>query len=347
MRGRLNFISVTLLLSLSLDAFAGIDNLQKGVVKTSENAYELTQTRSDLAYAYGTAWLSHRKKGESIVVSFFVVEGSNELFSISAKNNLYLTNLKDDAILGYWPLARWPALRLIPEILADHREVGASQWKEQIEYTSRKPFAGCMNQNPLRYGDVEDDGASELVLTLNGELIIFSPDYQRTVFSAFYDADDWYRDEMENVSLKSSLVKGESYQHLSEHLLYNGYSHKAHRVYTKLYINDYDQDGNSDVVTWQKVYASNKVDETAGFHLIRNEFRHFKRDLKAQEESDNGITGEYLPQETDEATIRQWLAENELTWRKGYPSTSECEGKGGQLIFEMHDPLLNDPDVLE
>lgn len=280
---------------------------------------------------------------------FLLEYEENKYFSLSidgsAVGNYDLTD-ESNKLRG-WSLTRWPDLRLIPEILADHREVGASQWKEQIEYTSRKPFAGCLNLHPLRYGDIEGDSASEVILTLNGELIVFSPDYQRTVFSVLYDADDWYREEMEDVSLKSSLVKGESYQHLSEHLLYNGYSHKAHRVYTKLYINDYDQDGNNDILTWQKIYSSNKVEESAGFHLIRNKFRHFKRDLKAQEESDKGVTGEYLPQDTDKATIRQWLAENELTWKKGYPSTSECEGKEGQLILEMHDPLLNDPEVLE
>ncbi len=245
-----------------------------------------------------------------------------------------------------WPLTRWPYLQRVPEILHDHDQVGVKEWKERIEYTAHMPYAGCLNQHPLRYGDIENDGASDIVLVLNGELIVFSPRYQRTVFSAFVEASDWYRESMEGMTLESDLVDGESYQYLSEHLLYNGYNHKAHRSYTKLYVGDYDGDGNSDILTWQKVYASNKVNDAQGFHLVRNELKHYERDLKAQETTKQGITGEYLPQATDQATIQQWLADNKLTWQKGFPSVSECAGEEGKPIPEMHDPLLNDPDVL-
>jgi hypothetical protein len=120
------------------------------------------------------------------------------------------------------------------------------------------------------------------------------------------------------------------------------------RGYAKIYFGDFDNDSNPDVLVWRKAYKSrSKKDEVVGFEALRQEWSHFERDLKVQEESEQGITGEYLPQQTDEATIRKWLSENELTWKKGYPSASECEGEDGQLILEMHDPLLNDPEVLE
>ena len=34
-------------------------------------------------------------------------------------------------------------------------------------------------------------------------------------------------------------------------------------------------------------------------------------------------------------------------WQKGYPTLSEYPGEEGQPIPEMHDPLLNDPEVLQ
>ena len=59
------------------------------------------------------------------------------------------------------------------------------------------------------------------------------------------------------------------------------------------------------------------------------------------------IDSEYKLQDTSAETVQNWLSTKNLTWQKGFPSLSECEGEEGQLIPEMHDPLLNDPDVLK
>lgn len=55
----------------------------------------------------------------------------------------------------------------------------------------------------------------------------------------------------------------------------------------------------------------------------------------------------YQPVTTSSELIKKWLTDNNLTWQKGFPSKSECKGQEGQLIPDMHDPLLNDPDVLK
>jgi len=120
------------------------------------------------------------------------------------------------------------------------------------------------------------------------------------------------------------------------------------RSYSKLYVNDFENDGHEDILVWRKVYVSNnKANLQKGFSLIRDEYVHYERDLTAQGSSEAGVTGEYLPQETDSATIQGWLATKNQTWQSGFPSKSECAGQDGQLIPEMHDPLLNDPDVLK
>ena len=60
------------------------------------------------------------------------------------------------------------------------------------------------------------------------------------------------------------------------------------------------------------------------------------------------VNNEYqLQTDTAPETIQGWLTDKNLTWQKGFPSKSECAGQEGQLIPEMHDPLLNDPDVLK
>lgn len=59
------------------------------------------------------------------------------------------------------------------------------------------------------------------------------------------------------------------------------------------------------------------------------------------------VDGEYQQTATPESEVKDWLEENNLTWQKGFPSHSECPGEEGELIPEMHDPLLNDADVLQ
>ena len=57
--------------------------------------------------------------------------------------------------------------------------------------------------------------------------------------------------------------------------------------------------------------------------------------------------GRYATQDIDSLAIKGMLAAQSLTWQSGFPTYSECPGQEGQLIPEMHDPLLNDPDVLQ
>ncbi|AJQ92856.1 hypothetical protein [Gynuella sunshinyii] len=112
---------------------------------------------------------------------------------------------------------------------------------------------------------------------------------------------------------------------------------QGYRSIAKLYVNDFDKDGHSDILVWRKMYESRLVGELlSGFKLNSQLYGHYAL-----------IDGEYHLQQTDEATIQGWLSANELTWQKGYPSSSECQGHEGELIPEMHDPLLNDPDVLK
>ncbi|WP_229815828.1 hypothetical protein, partial [Bacterioplanes sanyensis] len=107
-----------------------------------------------------------------------------------------------------------------------------------------------------------------------------------------------------------------------------------------------DKDGNPDLVKWQKAFVSNNKTKSIAWNKVRNSLTHYERDLATQKRLENGVTGEYLPQITLDVVIEGWLRENELTWQQGFPSFSECPGEEDKLIPEMHDPLLNDPDVL-
>ncbi len=224
-------------------------------------------------------------------------------------------------------------------------EEGAS-----AKYDSVHAGIGCLGMSPLRYGELDAGGDKEIVLLLGENLILFSPTFQRVIFAEDYDFGD-------SVSAEKTLEDREEGINVEENAQYGsvtwysaareGVLMKGIRGYAKIYFGDFDQDGHSDILAWRKTYKSNLVGETPGFSLVHQGFQHFERDIEAQSSSDSGVTGEYLPQQTEPGVTQSWLAANDLTWQKGFPSKSECPGEEGQLIPEMHDPLLNDPDVLQ
>ncbi len=273
--------------------------------------------------------------------------GGDIWYEATRKMDINAIDVNNKLLLANWPLTRWKYLKNVPEIAIALRDIGHREIDTKIHYTAHRPFTGCTNLTPLRYGDIENDGINELVLTLNGQLIVFSPEHTRTIFAEWFDASDWYREPIEG-SISKSDIDDKRYQYISETFAINGYTHKAFRAYSKLYVGDYDKNGHPDIVVWRKLYESNTQDNTTpGFTLIRSSWLHFERNLVAQEKLPAGVTGEYLPQATDATTIQTWLSDNNLTWSKGYPDFSECKGQEGKLIPEMHDPLLNDPDVLK
>lgn len=273
--------------------------------------------------------------------------GSGDVW-YEATKKMYVNsvNVNSSQLLGQWPLTRWPYLQPPSEITSSLKNVSIKKYKSNISHISNRRTSGCLAQTPLRYGDVEGDGVSELVLFLNGELIIFSPEQQRTVFSSFWQADDWDR-EFNEYNNKVSVDDDKAYQYASAAMAIKGWPYKAMRSYSKIFEGSFDQDTHPDILVWEKVYESNTTEEAPGFKLLRSSLKHYERDLTAQAELPDGVTGEYLPQTTDEAVIQSWLADKNLTWQKGYPNLSECPGQEAQLIPEMHDSQLNDPDVLQ
>lgn len=261
--------------------------------------------------------------------------------------HVYAVDVSQERLLSDWLLSRWSHQYFSPDVKNQFVEM-YMDYPLPFSYESVVRGPGCLGDSPLRYGDFEDDGHNEAVVILGGLFVVLSPEYGRMVFSEYLDESDWYTaEEMEE------FLAGQSYpvgaQYISR--LWADNSNRRGpgvRAYAKLYFGDFDKDGNRDIVAWRKSYRSNAIDNpTKGFTKLRDSWGHFERDLEAQEDTDQGITGEYLPQDTDEETIRQWLAESDLTWKNGFPSTSECKGEQDKPIPEMHDPLLNDPEVLQ
>lgn len=246
-----------------------------------------------------------------------------------------------------WWLGRWGDQEFLePEItqrIINYDQNIAGLYKFQLSYGEQEMAGevGCLEAHPLRYGDVDGDGRNELVLFLKDTLVFFSPDIGKVTFATLYNYSDYvpWQTLQNDTSMHLGSPNNETPQYASKAAYQqdnNGID--ALRSYGKLYIQDFDGDKVADIVVWRKLYRSKlQGDTTPGFDKFRDTFLFYKK-----------INGTYaLQSDTAPEAIQNWLASANLTWSKGFPSISECPGEEGKLIPEMHDPLLNDPDVMQ
>ncbi len=336
-------IAVIFILALNLNASLALD-INKGIGLSDEALEEQLFTTS---IPYAIARQGQRSINTSSVQAY--IDLGDSVYSLSSKLDLIQTNKSDRKIIANWPLTRWKYQYYPDERIEIFTSLGrGNQDFGKPYYNSTAISLGCYGQQPLQYGSLAPTGDKELFLFLSNQLIIFSPKYGRTVFSEIFDNSDWIN-AADTTALVERNTRNETPQFASDLIANNGgNAEPGMRYYSKIFIGDFDKDGNTDILVWRKYYKSNlRSDPVPGFTLKSNNWQHFERDLKAQAALPAGVTGEYLPQQTDATTIQTWLSDNNLTWQKGYPDFSECKGQKGKLIPEMHDPLLNDPDVLK
>lgn len=307
-------------------------NMESGTGINVSNQDELWNT--SIPYAVARQGL-RAVAGDEYVVAF--QDMGDYVFGLSNAPRLLKVQAPDRSVLGSWPLTRWEG-ELTPEInqiyfLGDIPErYGGEYWFNYSQGDPRNSL-GCLNTDPLQYGDLDGDGSSELVLTLGEEalqrdFIVFSPQLGEIVFSMRFALQDYLE-----VPQQHRKEGGHQYKSLNNMMI----GLPGQRIYAKAYIGHFSSPEARDILVWRKRYETQLVgSEQEGFSLGGQTFNHYLQ-----------IDGRYVLQDTPEPTIRSWLTANNLTWRSGFPSQSECPGEEGQLIPEMHDPLLNDPDVLQ
>lgn len=205
-------------------------------------------------------------------------------------------------------------------------------------FENYKTRFGCLQQHPLRYSDLDKDGQAELILNLGYDWAVFSTTLNKVIFSATWQLNDVLSpaEEMDR-GIERTGPDAVAYQHIAGSGVDLHRYLAARRSMGKLFFGDFDNNGAFDILMWRKLYQSRPVsDPVLGFAKYGEAWVHYELQ-----------NGEYKKQPTPEATIKDWLTSSNLTWQKGYPSQSECAGEEGQLIKDMHDPLLNDPDVLQ
>ena len=267
-------------------------------------------------------------------------------------------DLEASKYLGNWPLTPYSQAPFIAAEYLAGAERGSNMLGQEFErpqdantvvqretsymlanyITGASDARGCFQAKPLRYGDVDADNINELVLFLGHQLVVFSPEQAKVVFSSYF----WLTDEADEETKSNSYGELNNPEHPqfvassgTDQLVDDLYP--AWRSLTKLFDQDFNNNGKYDFVIWKKAYQSNLNSEAVGFHKIADVLMHYEK-----------VDGVYqYNSDTSQSKMIGWLADNELTWSKGYPSVSECEGEEGQLIPEMHDALLNDPEVLK
>ena len=278
--------------------------------------------------------------------SYYLLSGNLlGLFNITTKNFSSWSLSSPDPCEGLetctepWWKGRWSG----QEVLENAVQQRSSDANFPLAFTTATEWAvddtlGCMEKNPLRYGDVDSDGVKELAVILSNSFVLFSTTLHKTIFAVMWDVPDWLSRE-KTVNEVYEVTNKPDYPQYASAMMYstnNGISN-AYRGYAKLYFGDFNRDGVFDIVVWRKLYESRlQNDPVSGFLFKGNTFVHYSL-----------IDGSYKKQKTKPEDVTGWLNMAQLTWQKGYPSKSECPGQEGQLIPEMHDPLLNDPEVLQ
>jgi hypothetical protein len=272
-------------------------------------------------------------------------------YSLSSNNEVIGFYNFSNKTVGGWKLVPFSDLDLEPEIKAVYDLHNVKPVTRTADNLS--PILGCLAQNSLRYGDFTGDTKPELVVfdqdafgALNTS--VFSPELKKSIFSVRIATYDTSKNERltlppgTEASASDPLANAPTDgQYLSiiaeEHTRMIRGIRKAVINFSKIYLLDADGDAKQDLIVWRKLYQSREnKDPVKGYTLLRDQAIFYKLD-----------GGEYKKQPADSATVKGWLTAKQLTWQKGYPSKSECKGQEGQLIPEMHDPLLNDPDVLK
>lgn len=251
-------------------------------------------------------------------------------------NKVEAQNRASKQFLGGWRFDPYSDVAL-------ESELGEYGIQLKYEYRNGEFGPGCLLENPLRYADLNRDSKKELVLLLGGssqmEWLVFSIELKKVIFSSILLVNHAFIPDEETITISyPNYGKPEHYQYLSDWVEGNPPPmEKGFRSFGKLFFGDFNGDGVFDIVLWRKYFESRqRDDEVKGFIKKDDLLVHY-----------TFTDGQYKKQATDPGVIKGWLFGKGLTWQKGYPNQSECAGQEGKLIPEMHDPLLNDPEVLQ
>jgi hypothetical protein len=348
---------IALLLLMPMFSFAL--EMENGIGLTEELKESLWET----SIPYAIARQGQRSVDPNqTVVAFF--DFPDSVISLSSDTKIIKTMKNGRSVEGRWDVSamslcqagekncsvpwwagRWGADEVLEKEIIQQYTSQELAWGSPLDTDSA--IMGCATKTPLRFGDVDSDGKNELVLFVaNGysvDFLVFSLHLHKIIFASKLDFNDVIKQERLQADPSTASIIPDSvnqyqfWSRSSADLLVSSGMSKGYRGFAKLFIGNFSDQLSTDILVWRKAYKSLLLtDQSKGFEKISDMYVHYRL-----------VNGEYKKQTTDQATIKSWLSAKQLTWQKGYPNKSECAGQEGQLIPEMHDPLLNDPDVLQ
>lgn len=354
-------ISIGVLATCGCSAYAAIPDLQIGASVNSSTLYEIAGGSAP----YATARSGQRQYGEDTVVSAFLVPSNGGVvYSLSDEANLYATPYPSGGTSKRWPLSWWEDAYIEPPLSQAEYPEDFDLYQESLylKYPGfvNSPECPGLGESrhlfPLRYGALVPEAESMLIAIPVSSFFVVAPSTGKVVFSVRLASDGWLTREstkeyfsidcttsdgqrVDETCLSSRLKRAPQFQSSAAEEITNGPLIPAPglREYAKLYVGDFDGNGRTDLIVWGKSYKSRMgSDPIVGFVKLRDTVVHYEY-----------ISPEFKRRTTKPETIRGWLTARQLTWSKGWPNKSECPGQTNQLIPEMHDPLLNDPEVLQ
>ncbi|WP_159558527.1 hypothetical protein [Alcanivorax sp. S71-1-4] len=274
-------------------------------------------------------------------MSGFVTLDEGDTYYAILRKALAKYDMNADKVVSSWPIKRWEDEYIEDEILQRYTHYNgglepnftmtADAWEDM-----QGGLFGCLQNTPLRYGDFTGDGNAELIIITQDmraiDFYAFSPDQGKVIFTSRLSVMDSAQPSMLEYDLEN-----ERYQHISYlGLTIAGREEVGLRAFAKLFTGHFLNAEQPGLIQWRKLYRSLPLEgDGQGFRKADESFHYYQL-----------VDGVYKPQDVGDAIIREWMATNELTWQSGFPTYSECPGQESELIPEMHEQLLNDPDVL-
>jgi len=100
---------------------------------------------------------------------------------------------------------------------------------------------------------------------------------------------------------------------------------EGRKRYSKIFIQDFDENNKLDLLIWTREYKSRKVavDVKPGFDLVNNTFTHYE---------ENPANTGFNKKDIDQKTAKAWLEQFNLTWKVGWPNDNLCTNPGRRAL---------------
>ena len=313
---------------------SGVVNAEELSIKVGGRAWDLDSIKNVSSFLLKNAEVLHLKeKDVGATKSYIVLNG--RYFLLYDNHTIREVDYSNKKLLGQWAFDVNPMIDYESRMnnsLAEQELAGV--------FNDSEEYNGCLSQYPMLAADVNHDGEDELLILNESadslDLNVFSQEKRKIVFASNVYVDMAFVPDEEMKEERGLADNSQDPQYL---YLVDGYVNAyndGYRSFGKLFFGDINADGKQDIILWRKYFESLTIgDAQKGFAKKDELFVHYSL-----------VDGEYKKQPTAAETIKGWLAAKQLSWQQGFPSRSECPGQEGQLIPELHDPLLNDPDVL-